>query len=146
MGGYCPNTEGDCYKMYDPINNVIYCTRDVIWLRRMYWEKTTEASTIKELNYNDIIKTEDDGDRTQGEKRRTKQRATDESSGDSEEVVTSILLLEAEKVIVETGDEEDSLVEGEEEVVISNEDADDEHETTDEEVRSRREEGDSDKN
>lgn len=39
MAGYCPNRDGDCYKMYDPINNVIYYSRDVTWMKRMYFPK-----------------------------------------------------------------------------------------------------------
>jgi hypothetical protein len=34
--GYCTDRAGDCYKMYDPINNNMYLTRDVIWLNCMY--------------------------------------------------------------------------------------------------------------
>ena len=31
MAGCCPQLEGDCYKMYDPLRDVYYETRDVIW-------------------------------------------------------------------------------------------------------------------
>ena len=34
---YCPNTDGDVYTMYDSIMNQGYRTRDIIWLKRMYF-------------------------------------------------------------------------------------------------------------
>ena len=37
FAGYCVNREGYCYKMYDPISNNIYYTRDIIWMKRMYF-------------------------------------------------------------------------------------------------------------
>ena len=37
MGGYSDNRVADVYYMYNPIKNVIYDTRDVIWLGIMYF-------------------------------------------------------------------------------------------------------------
>merc|ERR1712157_393211 len=39
MGGYSKQRAADCYRMYDPITNTIYETRDVLWLGRMYFPK-----------------------------------------------------------------------------------------------------------
>ena len=43
---YCPNADGDVYTMYDPITNQGYRTRDIIWLKRMYFpiKKKEEAN------------------------------------------------------------------------------------------------------
>ena len=37
--GYALNHHGDCYRMWNPKTNYVYETRDVIWLRRMYFQK-----------------------------------------------------------------------------------------------------------
>jgi hypothetical protein len=39
MRAYCTDRAGDCYKMYSPINNKVYFTRDVLWLNKMYFDK-----------------------------------------------------------------------------------------------------------
>jgi hypothetical protein len=35
--GYATDHEGDCYRMWDPITNGVHQSRDVIWMRRMYY-------------------------------------------------------------------------------------------------------------
>ena len=40
--GYSKDHDGDCYDMYYPKTNSIYTTRDVIWLRRMYYNLPVE--------------------------------------------------------------------------------------------------------
>ena len=42
MVGYANEHNGDCYRMYDPINHCIYQTRDVVWLKHMYYPKPTD--------------------------------------------------------------------------------------------------------
>ena len=37
MAGYCLQHTGDTYKMYNPLENVLYDTRDIIWLKRMFF-------------------------------------------------------------------------------------------------------------
>jgi hypothetical protein len=37
--GYSKNHPGDTYRMYDPSTGGIHDSRDVIWLRRMYYQK-----------------------------------------------------------------------------------------------------------
>jgi len=39
MVGYALNHAGDTYRMWDKITNRVHETRDIIWLRRMYFEK-----------------------------------------------------------------------------------------------------------
>jgi len=39
---YTESHEGDCYFMWDPERNILYTTRDIIWLKRMYFSKPTE--------------------------------------------------------------------------------------------------------
>ena len=39
MTGYATDHEGDCYRMWDPKTKGIHETRDVIWMKRMYYEK-----------------------------------------------------------------------------------------------------------
>ena len=36
---YADNHAGDCYRMWEPERNYIYITRDVLWLKRMYFNK-----------------------------------------------------------------------------------------------------------
>ena len=40
MVGYAEQHEGDCYRMYALESHYIYITRDVIWLKRMYYSST----------------------------------------------------------------------------------------------------------
>ncbi|OEU08016.1 hypothetical protein FRACYDRAFT_264707 [Fragilariopsis cylindrus CCMP1102] len=36
MGGYCTDSAGDCYKMFDPINNTTYMKQEMrFWLNRV---------------------------------------------------------------------------------------------------------------
>ena len=37
--GYAKDHDGDCYKMWNPDTNGVHTTRDIIWLRRMYYRK-----------------------------------------------------------------------------------------------------------
>ena len=37
--GYALDHAGDVYRMYNPATNQAHVTRDVIWLKRMYYEK-----------------------------------------------------------------------------------------------------------
>jgi hypothetical protein len=37
--GYARDHEGDCYRMWNPLTNGVSTTRDIIWLRRMYYSK-----------------------------------------------------------------------------------------------------------
>jgi hypothetical protein len=50
MGGYCTDRAGDCYRMYDPINNNIYETRDVLWLNRMYFDNNGEVDALPDIS------------------------------------------------------------------------------------------------
>jgi hypothetical protein len=38
MAGYVSDSTGDTYNMYDPIRNILYRTRDIIWLKRPYFQ------------------------------------------------------------------------------------------------------------
>jgi hypothetical protein len=50
MGGYCTDRAGDCYKMYDPINNNVYFTRGVLWLNKMYLDKNGEIDSLPDIS------------------------------------------------------------------------------------------------
>jgi hypothetical protein len=50
MGGYCPDRVGDCYKMYDPINNNVYLTHDVLWLNRLYFDKDGKVNSLPDVS------------------------------------------------------------------------------------------------
>jgi hypothetical protein len=50
MGGYYTDWAGDCYKMYDPINNNVYLTRDVLWLNCMYFNKDDKVDSLPEVS------------------------------------------------------------------------------------------------
>ena len=45
--GYSTDHDGDCYDMWDPQSGTIYITRDIIWLKRMYYvTKLTSSEGI----------------------------------------------------------------------------------------------------
>ena len=46
MVGYALNHAGDTYRMWDMKTNRVHETRDVIWLKRMYFEKEEEAQDV----------------------------------------------------------------------------------------------------
>jgi hypothetical protein len=50
MGGYCTDRAGDCYKMYDPINNNVYFTRDVLWLNKMYFDENGKIDSLPNIS------------------------------------------------------------------------------------------------
>jgi hypothetical protein len=50
MGGYCTDRAGNCYKMYDPINNNVYFTRYVLWLNKMYFDKNGEINSLPDIS------------------------------------------------------------------------------------------------
>ena len=42
--GYADNHSGNCYRMWEPMGNYIYVTRDVLWLKRMFFNKVNETN------------------------------------------------------------------------------------------------------
>ena len=44
--GYALDHASDCYRMYDPTTNRVHVTRDVIWLKRMFYEKPANRPEI----------------------------------------------------------------------------------------------------
>jgi len=44
--GYAVDHPGDCYRMYDPKTQRVHITRDIIWLKRMYYEKPTRIPEV----------------------------------------------------------------------------------------------------
>jgi hypothetical protein len=44
--GYADHHDGDCYRMWDPRTQRVHVTRDVIWLKRMFFEKPIERHDI----------------------------------------------------------------------------------------------------
>lgn len=60
--GYSDNHEGDSYYMLDPIGNCKYLTRDIVWLKRIFFTKTTLVNIsvssiiiIREANTNENV-------------------------------------------------------------------------------------------
>jgi hypothetical protein len=37
--GYAPHHDGDCYMMWDPHTQRIHESRDITWLKRMFYQK-----------------------------------------------------------------------------------------------------------
>jgi len=52
--GYATNSGGDVYQMWNPITNRVHNTRDVIWLKRMYFKPQDDANE-DEVDVNDMI-------------------------------------------------------------------------------------------
>ena len=46
MIGYAIDHTGDCYLMWNPITNGVHTTRDVIWLKRMFFEQPLAPVTL----------------------------------------------------------------------------------------------------
>ena len=52
--GYALNHPGDCYRMWNPETNRVHETRDVIWMKRMFFPKTSRVYEIQKENGADI--------------------------------------------------------------------------------------------
>ena len=46
--GHSKNHDGDCYEMWYPKTNSIYHSRDVVWLKRMYYTRAPEEGVEQE--------------------------------------------------------------------------------------------------
>ena len=46
--GYANNHGGDCYRMFNPESNRVLITRDVTWLKQMYYSPSTSTGDGKE--------------------------------------------------------------------------------------------------
>jgi hypothetical protein len=57
--GYAVDRDSDCVRMYNPETNRVVQTRDVIWLKRMYYEKPEPAAKI-EINDDNEATTENE--------------------------------------------------------------------------------------
>ena len=44
--GYANNRESDSVKMWNPETNRVVTTRDVIWLKRMFYERSATDETL----------------------------------------------------------------------------------------------------
>ena len=55
--GYATEHSGDTFRMYDPKPNCIQVSRDVIWLKRMYFEQppTAREMTIEPIMF-DVVR------------------------------------------------------------------------------------------
>jgi hypothetical protein len=67
MVDYSINHTGDVYKMLNPTTNRIYTTRDVIWLRRMFYEQPQHVGPEIAITPADDFYIEDAADVRAGE-------------------------------------------------------------------------------
>lgn len=87
MVGYAKDHAGDVYRMWNPETNGIRETRDVIWLRRMFYEKvkpTFEVIAPVEIDPNDDVEQEHQGTFEVGEGE-NQDEDTDDVTGTEEE-------------------------------------------------------------
>eukprot|EP00957_Ditylum_brightwellii_P008949 677589-Ditylum_brightwellii.AAC.1 len=49
MVGYAIKHKADCYKMLDPRTGTVYETCDIIWRKRMYYQKALTADDDKDI-------------------------------------------------------------------------------------------------
>ena len=77
--GYANNHEGDCYRMYNPSTGKICETRDVIWLRRMFYERQDAEDTTQEP----VVYLEREQDQEQSEDRESETGNESDSEDDN---------------------------------------------------------------
>ena len=46
MVGYAVDHDGDCYEMWDPEKGTVHVTRDVVWLKKMYYKEQQGEETL----------------------------------------------------------------------------------------------------
>ena len=49
MVGYAPDHAGDCYEMWDENTSGIHKTRDVTWLKCMFYDPTAKPNVILDI-------------------------------------------------------------------------------------------------
>jgi hypothetical protein len=49
--GYSPNHAGDTFWMWDPETKQVHVSRDIIWLNKMYFNRTTEWINVPRNNF-----------------------------------------------------------------------------------------------
>ena len=60
MGGYTSDHAGDVYRMYNPLSNEIYESRDIEWLNRLYFcdanriVENSPITSVEEKPYNNV--------------------------------------------------------------------------------------------
>ena len=62
--GYNANSGSDVYRMWNPKTNRIINTRDVLWLKRMYFKRTENAPLEQGVTFRDIEVRREDDDET----------------------------------------------------------------------------------
>lgn len=82
--GYALEHSGDCYRMWDPETNGIHESRDVIWLKRMYFKPTVTPAieTPAEIIFDEETPTAvEAGEGTRNEEQDTVDTPTDNKQG-----------------------------------------------------------------
>jgi hypothetical protein len=80
MIGYAPDHPGDTYRMWDPKTRGVHETRDIIWLKQMFYQKVViEEEIVVDEPGIQAGKSKDDGSVSSGE------RDTDDNEDNSDE-------------------------------------------------------------
>ena len=97
--GYPVNQEADSVRMWNPITNGVVTTCDVIWLKRMFFERKVDE---------EVFTLDDDG-------KKIKVEATDEEQSDEEKEDDDVpeLLDDKTKVVEEAKESDDESIAGE---------------------------------
>jgi hypothetical protein len=129
MGECYADRVGDCYKMYDPINNNVYLTRDVLWLNHMYFDKDGKVDSLPDVSADAaaaasaLTQVPD----TQVVPQRTKKNSKKKSipfsvpNGENGSIVSSVVFKTENDIDLEVDDT--SEVSGDDEVNVDDEDS-----------------------
>jgi hypothetical protein len=85
MVGYAPNHTGDTYRMWNPTTGKVHTTRDIIWLRRMYFSPTENVEMNANVDAHDALTIGHAIDMPTGESGNNEPIVVDEPSEESDD-------------------------------------------------------------
>jgi len=99
--GYATNSGGDVYQMWNPITNRVHNTRNVIWLKRMYFKPQDDANE-DEVVVDDMIVEQE---QITGQVNGTETVASDESFDSEKRSISEERSIESEERSIESEEE-----------------------------------------
>jgi hypothetical protein len=82
--GYSPNHADDTFQMHDPKTEQVHLSRDIIWLNKIYFNKTLEWMNVPRNNFT----TNDDYDSKNFQLKNEKKNDNNEDEETSNEIET----------------------------------------------------------
>jgi hypothetical protein len=83
--GYALNHEGDCYRMWDPITSRVHVTRDIVWLKRMFFARPPELGDDEAVSPGVLLPVAEPDENQDAEAEDNDENTADETPADVDE-------------------------------------------------------------